>query len=166
MRSRLRRSLRHAHAFVARSRCCAPAASAACLPQALRLQQALRACRGLFSRKSLRSLLGPDIFSNILFVIFSYLEARRRAQLAARSAAAGARRLWQARVPAAGSSRLLRAPKARAWRGERGRHERVRLPAGVIFFCGEKRPPQARSACQRRAAPAAGAQHLLRAPKA
>ena len=33
-----------------------------------------------------------------------------------------------------GAQRLLRAPKARAWRGERRKRERVQSPAGVNFF--------------------------------
>jgi hypothetical protein len=62
-----------------------------------------------------------------------------RGKKAARSAAAGAQRLLQARsaccrraAPAAGAQRLLRAPKARALRGERRRRERVRSPAWGI----------------------------------
>ena len=36
-------------------------------------------------------------------------------------------------APAAGAQRLLRAPKARAWRAERRRRERVQPPGGVNF---------------------------------
>ena len=65
--------------------------------------------------------------------------------------------IWQARsacrrraAPAAGAQRLLRAPKARAWRAERRRREDVRSPAGVNSKkkkTGAQRLLQGRSAC-------------------